>query len=94
MPGRHSVAMLLLHPGTPRDEEARRDLAAALPDAEIGPADDTGAFEITLDADDQDAALQRIWDAVAASGTDDHLVFLEHPALPDHWRHRSGRPAS
>jgi hypothetical protein len=93
MPERHSVAMLLLHAGTPRDEEARRDLAAELPDAEIGAADETGAFEIALDANDQEEALQRIWDAVAASGTDDHLVFLEHPDLPDHWRHVSGRPA-
>ena len=37
--------------------------------------------------------LTRVWDAVAASGTDDHLVFLEHPELPEHWRPRSGRPA-
>ena len=88
------MAMLLLHPGAPRDEEARRELAAALPDAEIGDADETGVFEIALDAGDQEEALQRTWDAVAASGTDDHLVFLEHPDLPDHWRRFSGRPAS
>jgi hypothetical protein len=34
-----------------------------------------------------------VWDAVAASGTDDHVVFLEHPELPEHWRSRSGRPS-
>jgi hypothetical protein len=33
-----------------------------------------------------------VWDAVAASGTDDHVVFLEHPDLPEHWRERSGGP--
>jgi hypothetical protein len=33
-----------------------------------------------------------VWDAVAASGTDDHIVFLEHPDLPQHWRRVSGRP--
>jgi hypothetical protein len=27
---------------------------------------------------------------VAASGTDDHLLFLEHPELPEHWRSKSG----
>jgi hypothetical protein len=31
---------------------------------------------------------------VAASGTDDHIVFLEHPDLPEHWRACSGRPAA
>jgi hypothetical protein len=90
---RHAIAMLLLHPGTPRDAEARERLAAALPGADVGAADDLGVFEIAVDADDVEQALQRVWDAVAASGTDDHVVFLEHPDLPEHWRPRSGRPA-
>ena len=81
--------MLFLHPGTPRDEEARRELLAALPGASVGPADDQGVFEITLDADDREDALTRVWEAVGASGTDDHVVFLEHPDLPEHWRDRS-----
>jgi hypothetical protein len=92
MAQRHTVAMLLLHPGTPRDEQARADLADALPGAEVGPSDELGVFEITVEADDVEQALQRVWDAVAASGTDDHVVFLEHPELPEHWRSRSGRP--
>jgi hypothetical protein len=92
MADRHKIAMLLLHPGTSRDLEAREQLAAVLPDAQIAEADDLGVFEIGLDADDQEQALQRVWDAVAASGTDDHIVFLEHPELPNHWRHLSRRP--
>lgn len=84
--------MLLLHVGTPRDQEAREQLAAALPGAQIGEPDDVGVFEVAVDAEDEEAALQRIWDAVAASGTDDHIAFLEHPELPEHWRPRSGRP--
>jgi hypothetical protein len=91
MAQRQAVTMLLLHPGTPRDQEARQQLAAALPGADVGPADDSGVFEIALEADDEEQALQRVWDAVAASGTDDHVVFLEHPDLPEHWRHASGR---
>jgi hypothetical protein len=87
------VGMLLLHPGTPRDEEARDQLADALPDgAEVGEPDDIGSFEVVLDADDEEEALQTVWDGIAASGTDDHIVFLEHPELPEHWRHRSGSP--
>jgi hypothetical protein len=92
MSQRHKVAMLLLHSGTPRDREAREQLSAALPDAEIGDPDDLGVFEIVLEADDQEQALERVWDAVADSGTDDHIVFLEHPDLPEQWRGRSGRP--
>lgn len=92
MARRHKVEMLLLHYATPRDLEAREQLAAALPDAEITEPDDVGVFDIILDADDQEHALQRVWDAVAESGTDDHIVFLEHPDLPEHWRPQSGRP--
>jgi hypothetical protein len=93
MAERHVVTMLMLHYGSPRDQEARAQLAAALPDdAEVGEPDDVGSCDITLDAEDLDNALERVWDAVAASGTDDHIVFLEHPNLPEHWRLRSGRP--
>jgi hypothetical protein len=91
---RHKVAMFMLHFGTPRDQTARAQLAAALPDATVGEPDDVGVFEVELEAADFEDALQRVWDAVAASGTDDHLVFLEHPQLPEHWRDRSGAPAS
>jgi hypothetical protein len=92
MAERHAVAMLLLHPGTPRDQEAREQLAAALPGAQLGEPDGEGVFELTLDAEDDEDALRRVWDAVAASGTDDHLVFAEHPELPEHWRRLSRRP--
>jgi hypothetical protein len=92
MAQRHAVAMLLLHPGTARDARARQQLADALPGADVGAPDDLGVFEISLEADDVEQALQRVWDAVADSGSDDHVVFLEHPELPEHWRARSGRP--
>jgi hypothetical protein len=92
MAQRHKVEMLMFHSGTPRDLKAREQLAAVLPDAEISEPDDVGVFEIVLDSDDHERALQAVWDAIAASGTDDHLMFMEHPNLPEHWRHRSGRP--
>jgi hypothetical protein len=92
MPQQFRIGMLELHDGTPRDQQARAALAAALPDAEITQADSLGVFEVALDAEDQEDALTRVWDAVAASGTDDHIVFLEHPELPEHWRHLSASP--
>jgi len=95
MADRCVVAMLMLHVGTPRDQEARRQLADALPPgSEVAEPDEVGVFEVQVDAGDHEQALNIIWDAVAASGTDDHIVFLEHPDLPEHWRARSGRPAA
>jgi hypothetical protein len=92
MAQRHVVGMLMLHHGTPRDQQAQAELAAALPGAELSPADDLGVFEVTLEAEDREAALLRIWDAVALSGTDDHLLFLEHPDNAERWREHSGTP--
>jgi hypothetical protein len=87
---RHKIGMLLLHGGTPRDLRAREELAAALPGSDVSEPDEVGAFEVAVDAEDQEDALHRVWNAVAASGTDDHIVFLEHPDLPEHWRVRGG----
>jgi hypothetical protein len=94
MPQPYAIAMLMLHDGTPRDLQARAQLAAVLPDATVTEPDEVGEFEVVVEADDLEDALTRVWDAVAASGTDDHIVFLEHPELPEHWRHRSGRPTA
>ena len=58
----------------------------------MGEPDEVGVFEVVLDAEDREDALLRVWNAVAACGTDDHIVFLEHPDLPQHWRRVSGRP--
>jgi hypothetical protein len=90
---RETVAMVLFHGRTPRDQKARDELAAALPpNAEVREPDEIGVFEIALDASDREDALTQVWNAVAASGTDDHILFLEHPDLPEHWRTRSGTP--
>lgn len=92
MASRHVIPMLMLHERSPRDQKARDQLGAALPAAEISEPDDVGVFEVGIEADDLEQALHKVWDAVAASGTDDHIVFPEHPDLPEHWRPRSGRP--
>ena len=86
------IGMLEFHYRTPRDEQARQELARVLDDATVGERDDIGVFEITLDAPDQEAALQKVWNAVALAGVDDHILFLEHPDLPEHWRSKSGAP--
>ena len=91
MADRYRVGMLLMHGGTPKDLECRERLAEALPDdAEVNEADELGVFEIELDAENREDSLTKVWNAVAASGTDDHILFLEHPELPEHWRPKSG----
>jgi hypothetical protein len=81
------VALLLLHYGQgPRDEEAREALARVLAGTDVTEPDDVGEFEVVLDAKDREAALTRVFDAIAASGTDDHIAFVEHPEIPGHWR--------
>ena len=92
MASQHEIPMLMLHERSPRDVEARDQLRAALPDAEISTPDEVGVFEVAVKANDLEHALRKVWDAVAESGVDDHIVFLEHPDLPEHWRLRSGRP--
>ena len=93
MAERHKIGMLLFHGLTPRDLQAREELAAALPPgSDASEPDDDGVFELALDAEDQEDALSRVWNAVAASGTDDYILFLEHPDLPQHWRERSRSP--
>ena len=53
MADRYDVAMLMLHSGTPRDQEARRQLADALPSgSEVAEPDELGVFEVRVDADD------------------------------------------
>lgn len=66
------------------------NLRQALPDAELTEPDDVGVFEARLSAPSREAALQRVFDAIAAVGADDHVVFLEHPDVPRHWRRREG----
>ncbi len=45
-----------------------------------------------MEAEDLKSAPQRVWDAVAAAGVDDHILFQEHSELPEHWRAQSRRP--
>lgn len=92
MAERYVVGMLLMHHGSPRDQKALAALSAALPAAEVGKPDEIGVFEVALDAEDREDSLAQVWNAVAASGCDDHILFVEHPDLPEHWKRVSASP--
>ena len=79
MSEQHTVGLIAQHVDTPRDEQAREQLADALADAEVTPIDEeTGAFEVRIEAESQDDAIRRVRDAIAAAGVDDHLQLAEH----------------
>ena len=86
----HAVALQCLDRG-PHCREARQRLGEAI-GASVPEPDDVGIVEVMVDADDFESALARMWDAMAAAGADDHLVFAEHPDIPEHWKHVEGRP--
>jgi hypothetical protein len=82
------VTLLVDQPGELANESYER-LAEQLGDAEVGQPDpDTGVFDVTLDADSREEALNHVWNALAAAGADDEILFLEHADVPDHWRSR------
>jgi hypothetical protein len=91
MADRRSIGMVVLDRGA-KSDDARWRFVAALDGATATEPDETGAFEVSLECATQEEALNRVWDAVAASGADDHIAFLEHPSLPEHWRRKASGP--
>ncbi len=82
----HVVALQVIEAGPGK---ALDELATALEDAEVGEPDATGIVEVTVEADDFEAALTAVWNGIAAAGADDKLAFAEHPDIPEHWRERT-----
>ena len=82
------VTLVIDEPGALGNAAYKR-LAEQLSDAELSEPDrDTGVFDVTLDSDSRDEALNHVWNALAAAGADDEILFLEHPDIPEHWRSR------
>ena len=68
---------------------AYKRLVEALGGANVGQPDaNTGVFDVKLDSESRDEALNHVWNALAAAGADDEILFLEHPDVPEHWRSR------
>ena len=72
--------------GGEHGEEVRRRFLEQLGSPRATQPDDTGFFEVAIEADTIDDALLAGWNALAASGADDHILFIEHPNVPGHWR--------
>ena len=83
----HTIA-LQFQDRSPRAQKAKDDVCAALGGAQCTEPDEGGTFEVRVKAAGQEDALQKVWDAMAAAGADDHLVIMEHPDIERHWEHR------
>jgi hypothetical protein len=66
--------------------DVRQALLNALGNPPTTELDEAGTFEVTVEADTIDDALLAVWNGLAASGSDDHILMIEHPNMPDHWR--------
>ena len=61
-------------------EHALDELRRVLGDgARVTGPDEADVFNVTLEAGDHTEALQRVIDAIAAAGADDHFEIAEHP---------------
>jgi hypothetical protein len=82
-----TVEMLLLPRGEVKDKRSMERHAALLGDAAtMGEADERRVFVIEIEATDLEEARNRVWNAVAVSGTTDNIKLLDTPELPDAWR--------
>jgi hypothetical protein len=60
-------------------DHALGELRGVLGDATVGDPDDAGVLEVRLEAADEQEAIKRVIDAIAAAGADDHFEIAEHP---------------
>ena len=81
------VRLTLMRDAPDPYEHALRELRQVLgDDVQVPDPDEAGVVEVKLDAAGEDEAVQRVFDAVAAAGADDHFEIAEHPEVPGHWR--------
>jgi hypothetical protein len=88
----HAIGMQLLDRGLHAREamERLRDIL----DCHCDDPDGSGVFAVHVEADSFEDALNAAWDAMAAAGADDHLVFIEHADIPEHWKARTDAPVA
>ena len=69
----HQITLEILDPDQHTGEDTLAELARTL-EAEVG-APDEGLFDLRVEADSREEALQRVADALAALGVDQHFTF-------------------
>jgi hypothetical protein len=70
----HQITLEILDPDRHTGEETRAELARSLR-AEVGAPDEGGLFDLRVEAESREDALQRVADALAALGVEQHFTF-------------------
>lgn len=81
---------MLLPRGEVKDTRSLERFTALVADqATVGEVDERRVFTIEIEADDLEAARNRVWNAVNVSITSDNIKLLAHDELPAHWESMS-----
>jgi hypothetical protein len=91
MPETRKIGLVILDHGV-HEREAVDRLREQL-GGELTDPDDCGVMEASVECEDQEEGLHHVWNAIAAAGADDHVCFLEHPDLPEHWKRKAAAPS-
>ena len=70
----HQITLEILDPDRHTGEDTRAELARTL-QAEVGAPDEGGLFDLRVEADSREQALERVADALAALGVEQHFTF-------------------
>ena len=87
----HQITLEILDPDQHTGEETRAELAREL-SAEVG-APEAGLFDLRVEADSREEALQRVADVIAEMGLDQHFTFPSTTGTDYHPPGRRGVPA-
>jgi hypothetical protein len=70
----HQITLEILDPDQHTGEQTRAELAQRL-EADVGAPDEGGLFDLRVDADSREQALQRVVDVLAEMGVEQHFTF-------------------
>ena len=70
----HQITLEILDPDQHTGENTRSELARHL-HAEVGAPDEGGLFDLRVEADTREEALQRVADVLAELGVEQHFTF-------------------
>jgi hypothetical protein len=70
----HQITLEILDPDQHTGDDTRAELARRL-EAEVGAPDEGTLFDVRVEADSREAALQRVADVLAEMGVDQHFTF-------------------
>jgi hypothetical protein len=86
------ITLEILDPDQHTGEDTRAELARTL-EAEVGAPDEGALFDVRVEADTREEALQRVADALAALGVEQHFTFPSTTGTGYHPPGQRGVPA-